>query len=162
MERWVPAKGFPNYDVSNEGRVRNRKTGRILRANKNSKGYLSVSLRRNGRQYTVRIHKLVADSFLGVPDGHDVMFEDGNKDNVNLDNLKIATRKENIRHSMATGRFKLNDYGKKRVKVRVIETGKEYGSIQECARDIGCRSGEISAYFSRFRDQVAGYHFEKL
>ena len=162
MERWVPAKGFPNYDVSSEGRVRNRKTGRILRANKNSRGYLSVSLSRNNRQCTIRIHRLMAESFLGVPDGYDVMFDDGDKENVCLDNLKVVTRKENINHAIDTGLIKPNDYGKKRIKVRVVETGKEYDSIRECARDIGCGSSDISNYLLGYHRPVKGYTFEKI
>ena len=30
MEVWVDAKGYPGYEVSSEGRIRNKKTGRIL------------------------------------------------------------------------------------------------------------------------------------
>ena len=162
MERWVPAKGFPNYDISSEGRVRNRKTGRILKANRSSKKYLSVTLCRNNCQYTVRIHRLVYDSFMGVPDGFDVMFRDGDRANVRLDNLKVVTRKENIHHAMETGQFKPNDYGKKRIKVRVIETGKVYDSIRECARDIGCGSSDISNHLLGYHRPVKGYTFEKV
>lgn len=163
MERWVPAKGFPNYDVSSEGRVRNRKTGRIMGVQESERGYLFTHLSKNKRSHKVRIHRLVAESFLGgLNEDLDVMFLDGNKSNPVLSNLKIVTRKENIRHAMNIGTFKPNDYGKKRIKVRVVETGKEYNSIRECARDIGCGSSDISNYLLGYHRPVKGYTFEKI
>lgn len=47
IEVWLPAKGFDNYEVSSKGRVRNVKTGRILKTQINDRGYEHLSLRKD-------------------------------------------------------------------------------------------------------------------
>ena len=42
MEKYITVKGFENYEVSNYGNVRNKKTNRILSAGKTKQGYLQV------------------------------------------------------------------------------------------------------------------------
>lgn len=163
MEKWLPIKNFPNYDASDEGRIRNHKTGKIVKQFKNYKGYMQVSLRKGDKMYTCRVGRLIADTFCGgISPNEDVMYLDGDKENTAPYNLKIGSRKESINRAIKDGRMKPNDYGKKRVKVRVLETGKEYGSIQECARDIGCGTGDISNYLLGYRKPVKGYTFEKI
>lgn len=91
----------PRYEVSNLGRVRDTKTGRILKESRNRDGgYLRVYV--NGRkEYT---HRLVADAFFsGDHSKMDVNHIDGNKDNNTLTNLEWCSRKENINHAFANG-----------------------------------------------------------
>jgi hypothetical protein len=64
-EEWKVIEGFPNYEVSSEGRV--RRGSKILKATPNSHGYLHVSLYREGRGHTKRVHYLVAQAFLPNP-----------------------------------------------------------------------------------------------
>lgn len=40
-ERWRDIDGFENYRVSFEGRVRNKRTGRVLRPAPDSSGYMA-------------------------------------------------------------------------------------------------------------------------
>ena len=44
-EMWLTIKYNENYEISNLGNVRNRKTKQILRTWKNSRGYLIISIR---------------------------------------------------------------------------------------------------------------------
>ena len=77
MEIWKPLKNFPSYDGSSEGRIRNIRTQRILKTYINEKGYETVCLRKNGRQYTVKVSKVIAETFLGEHPGMDVRNKNG-------------------------------------------------------------------------------------
>ena len=67
MEEWKELKINDNYQVSNLGKVKNKKTGRILRAANNG-GYLSVGLCRNGKSKSYSVHQLVGLCFIENPD----------------------------------------------------------------------------------------------
>lgn len=159
MEKWVPIKGLSNYEVSDKGRVKNSKTGRIMKSNKNSRGYEVICLRHNNTQVTKRVHRLVADNFYdGDHEGFDVNHIDGNKTNNNLSNLEFCTRSENLNHAFKTG-LKIPS---RQIKVRVIETGEVYDSIRECGRTIGCDQSMICQCLSGKMRACNGYHFEKV
>ena len=53
MEKWKPVKGYKGrHEVSNLGRVRNQRTGRILRQRITKKGYRRVNIYANGKAQT--------------------------------------------------------------------------------------------------------------
>ena len=163
-EIWIPIRNFPIYDCSNFGRIRNSKTGRIMRQSINTRGYLQVTLRRNNRYYTLRVHRLVASAFHPTSnmDELDVNHIDGNKLNNDADNLEWCTRSENIRHGIRIGLIHTNNYGRKRRPVRVVETGEEFESIRECSKTINADPSEISQYLNGKTRSVEGYHFEEI
>lgn len=98
-EWWVPARGFEaHYELSTFGRVRNRRTGRILAA---SGRYPSVRL--DGR--TVAVHRLMGETFLGGPQpGQVVCHQDDDPNNLWICNLAYGSRRDNaadaIRHGV--------------------------------------------------------------
>ena len=163
-EKWIPAYGFPKYEVSSEGRIRNFKTGKILKTQINQKGYEVLTLMRNGRQHTVRVHRLVAESFYGSPhDGMYVKHIDDDVSNNKASNLEFSTRKEIIRHAIERGTMSKNDYGKPRIRVRDITTGIVYNSLNECERDTGIDHSEISKYISgKIKYPIKGHMFERI
>ena len=60
MTRWITVEDHPNYEVSNNGEVRNKRTGRILKGMVNPiNGYLRVTLD-GEKEY---IHRLVGQAF---------------------------------------------------------------------------------------------------
>jgi hypothetical protein len=98
VEEWRVIGGFDNYSISNLGRVRNDRTGRILKAVlNNGTGYLVVCLCNRGSR-TKAIHKLVASAFLGDSEGLEVNHIDRNKQNNNVGNLEYCTRSANERN----------------------------------------------------------------
>jgi NUMOD4 motif/HNH endonuclease len=102
-EIWKPIKGFPNYEVSNLGRVKSIRYGRILKGNRDSRGYLKVTLMGNV-QKTRLIHQLVFEAFVGSrPAGFDVAHIDDDKENPRLDNLALMTRSENQKMTVIAG-----------------------------------------------------------
>jgi len=112
-EEWREVRGFPCYEVSDEGRVRNTRSGRVLakRPNKKQKGYLQVLIRDDkGVVRSPLVHHLVVRAFIGpIPPDLEVNHKDGDKLNNRLDNLEFMTRLENAQHALHV----LGTYGRK-------------------------------------------------
>lgn len=101
-EFWLDVKDIPNYEVSNLGNVRNKKTGRVLQQmlSKKEDGYLRVNI---GGKHKY-IHRLVADAFFdGDHSGMCVNHIDGNKLNNHISNLEWCDTVDNVRHAQETG-----------------------------------------------------------
>src|SRR5882757_125869 len=100
-ERWRPVVGFPNYDVSDFGRVRRALTargpgstpGRVRRQSISSTtGYPMLTLYLPPRRPFWRtVHSLTAETFIGpCPPGQEVLHGDGNRANNHLSNLRYG------------------------------------------------------------------------
>ena len=101
VEEWKPTAGFPGYEVSNLGSVRNGLTLQKLIPQSNKKGYLQVHI---GSKKPF-VHRLVITVFIGKApsDLHVVNHKDGNKRNNCVGNLEWVTHSENMRHSYSLG-----------------------------------------------------------
>jgi len=98
-EEWKDIKDYENYEVSDQGRVRNKKTGRILKPWKCTSGYLEVYLASNGKHEVKLIHRLVAQSFLSNPNNYpQVNHRDEDKTNNTVDNLEWCTSQYNANY----------------------------------------------------------------
>ncbi len=93
--RSLPFPWITHYEVSNRGRVRNSTTDRILKPwpgyGKNGKYYMKVYLYSRGQRHAYFVHRLVAFCFLEVD------HKDRIRNNNDLSNLEVVTRKENDR-----------------------------------------------------------------
>lgn len=66
FEFWLPIKDFPNYEVSTEGRVRNVKTGKLLKiTKKDNKSQLILS--NAGKTYMKSVAQMVLEAFTKTP-----------------------------------------------------------------------------------------------
>lgn len=91
-ETWI--KYSDTYSVSNYGNVRNDTTKKILKARKNSCGYLRVNIL-NREMF---IHRMVAQCFLGYSKKKYINHLDGSKQNNSVYNLEYCTASENMLH----------------------------------------------------------------
>ncbi len=91
MDQWKEVLDYSNYEVSNFGVIRNRKTKLILKQYFNRKGFLYVYLidSNNGRRYKKLVHRAVAEVFLPETNIQPyVEHIDGNKENNVVWNLR--------------------------------------------------------------------------
>jgi hypothetical protein len=108
-EVWKKISHIPGYEVSNFGQVRsldtpNGKRGRILKPNLDKVGYPCVYPTVGLKNFTCRIHHLVAQEFIGPrKKGVWVLHSDGNQKNNNAKNLRYGTPKENCADRKAHG-----------------------------------------------------------
>ena len=96
------------FEVSNAGRIRNKKTGRILKQRVNKNGYyqISVSLGSRKNKKVLKMHKAVTETFIPNPNNLPMPnHKDGNKLNNCCDNLEWVTNAENIRHALQNKLF---------------------------------------------------------
>lgn len=106
---WRVINEQSRYEISNDGYVRNRNTGRILRSAPDRDGYHTVILYDSGEKYNRKIHRLVAQYFLEPDLRRDqVNHKDGNKMNNHVSNLEWCTRSENTRHAYDHKLFEAN------------------------------------------------------
>ena len=95
---------FEYYDVTQDGKVINLRTGRILKPDLIWDGYERVTLSQNGKLKRFRVHRLVADAF--IPNPFNLPFVnhiDGNKRNNKIDNLEWVSCKDNTIHAFDNG-----------------------------------------------------------
>lgn len=106
-EEWRTVAIAPDYEVSNLGRVRSLKFGkvRILRPCVNTLGYHNYALRYDGRLIHTTAHVLVAEAFIGPrPAGMVVRHWDDIRSNNALTNLLYGTHADNARDAVRNGR----------------------------------------------------------
>lgn len=107
MEEWKDVIEYEGlYRVSNTGEVMSLYYNKeyVLPKRVDKRGYLLVTLSKNGKSKKVRIHRLVAKAFIPNPENKpQVNHIDGNKQNNCVSNLEWATNKENIGHAWRTG-----------------------------------------------------------
>ena len=163
-ETWKAIKGFPNYEVSTYGNVRNVKTGRILKPFDNSHGYLQVRLFNNGKGYQLFVHVLVSKAFLPDtghnPDGtimighHQVNHRDECKTNNNLLNLEWCDSKYNNRYSKTFEKAQPLAVEACKKTVQCIETGIIYESTASAEHKLNLKKDSV-------RHQINPKHRQK-
>lgn len=90
--------GYPGYSVSEDGQVYSSVSGRFLRVQRCSNGYLFVRLGRPSKQQLM--HRLVAAAFIPNPEGKPhVNHKDANRTNNQVANLAWVTPSENHLHA---------------------------------------------------------------
>lgn len=161
MATWKNINEFPQYSVSDDGRVRNNKTGKILTQNPDTNGYLSVGLCRDGKQTTKRVHRLVAEAFIPNPlNLHDINHKDGNKNNNHKLNLEYCTRSYNMIHS-----YRVLGNGTRatvRNGVLCIETSEVYPTVEAAAKAVGRSSMAIRKCLYGRTKTAAGKHWRDV
>lgn len=95
----------PNYEISNFGRLRNKKTGHFRAFSDNGTGYMTVQININKKTKSFYIHRLVANAFIEKNNllQNEVNHKDGDKKNNCVSNLEWCTSRENNIHAIKFG-----------------------------------------------------------
>lgn len=144
MERWLQIDEFPGYSVSNEGRVRNDVTGRIMVMVRNRGGVLMVGLFKDGVQYKRGIAKLVADRFLPhntLESFNTPMHLDGDPSNCAVSNLVWRPRWYVYKYQQQFENYRQPYVDRK---IMDAKSGELYANSWEAAIANGLREFEVA------------------
>lgn len=156
-EVWAEVEGFPDYAVSTHGNVMNVRTNVVLKPRLNSYGYSRVVLRRDGQSHDFFVHTLVARAFItGYRWGVKITHVGDNSDN-HVTNLRF------LRRFGKEVRLGVIDKHAKRARarrVKIVETGMVFTSVESCARYINGDTSTIYRVLKGLRDSHKGFTFE--
>lgn len=149
IEQWKIIEDYPDYMVSNFGRVKSlnyRNTGKekIMTPNKlnNGKGYLRIELSKNCITKKFLVHRLVATAFIPNPENKPQI------DHINTDrtdnrveNLRWVTNKENCNNPISKKHYSNGNKGKTSKKIVQFTLDekfiKQWDSINEIKNELG-------------------------
>lgn len=161
IEVWKDIKGYENkYQVSNYGKVKSlnyRRTGedKLLKLQNDKDGYLVVNLSKNGKLKNVKVHRLVALTFIKNTNNYKIInHKDENKHNNNYNNLEWCTQSYN------------NLYGthisKITKKIICMETKEVFFSIKEAANKYKINGSDICSCCKKRLKTAGGYTWKYI
>ena len=157
--------------MSNRGRIRNAKTGRVRSLIEHIEGYLHVDLCNNDYPVTkewVKVHRAVAHAFIdntleviqgnytGDAESRVVHHIDSDKTNNNVSNLQIVTNKENIleAHKVKRNNSRLSEDDIEEIRRRYDNRQNEPVSLKELANEYGVHTETIGRIGRRKRREL--------
>lgn len=156
MERWKKVVGFPDYSVSDQGRVRRdvggmgTRPGKILNGWQREKyRHIAIRLQRDNSSFYDYVHRLVLEAFVGpCPEGMEGCHNDGDPTNNRLENLRWDTHKSNgadmVKHG-TSNRGELQANAKlTEAEARAIKFGNLPGLQREIAEKFGIAERTVS------------------
>lgn len=159
-EEWREMSGYEGlYWVSNLGRIwaipRKGTSGGLMKGCPDRKGYIIVTLRKDGVQSSQRLHRKIAETFIPNPEGYkEVNHKDEDKQNNSVENLEWCTTAYN------------HEYGTRTLRcgrpVRCVETREEYPGAKWAAKEKGLDPSTITKSCKNVNRTCGGYHWEYI
>ena len=132
--------GYDYYGITSHGRVWSFKRNQWLAQYKNEKGYMYVSLSKDGKSRNFRVHRLVAAAFLLNYDYlPQVNHKDEDKTNNHVSNLAWISSKDNVNYGTANARRR----EKLGTTVVCFETGETWPSKKQFRQKFGFDAYEV-------------------
>ena len=172
-EIWKKVDGYPNYEVSNLGNVRSLNYHRegeskILKTSLNNKGYLYITLCKEGKTKRYFVHRLVAQAFLDNPNNlPQVNHKDEDKTNNHVSNIEYCDAKYNMNYGTRIDRQKQNTINKQGKECNYSKPINQYSKDNvfikrwDCAsdvkRELGFSNSNICLCLRGKRKSCGGY-----
>lgn len=98
QEIYKKLNDYSKYEFSNLGNIKNIITNKIIKQSKTTKGYLGVYIYKDSlkRFISVKVHRLIAETFLIKEPNMVIDHIDNNKINNNIENLEYVSNRYNI------------------------------------------------------------------
>lgn len=142
MEEWKNIEKT-HYSVSNMGKIRNDKTGKILGKGLDKDGYCLTAIPYDGKFKTQKVHRLVAAYFISNPlNLPQVNHINGVKTDNRVENLEWVTALDNLRHAYKNGLHVIKPVYMLNDKKQII---KEFESTREAGKEVGVTNASISS-----------------
>lgn len=170
QEIWKVFLDYPFVEVSNLGRVRTKDRtvtrsdgsklfvkGRILKQQRDRYGYMFVQFSDNGKRITLKVHRMVAITFIPNPDNQpQVNHIDCNRSNNIVSNLEWCTNQYNTAY-----REKYGKASSRPVFAVNVETGEalHFKSRGEAERKLNIPHQDILAIIEGKQNTVHGWWF---
>ncbi|QFG09176.1 homing endonuclease [Arthrobacter phage Sporto] len=161
-ETWVEVEGYPNYAVSNYGRVVNVRTDQLLSLRPNDRGYLRVRLSNPDHQLRdFYVHKLVGWAFWNFDLNDQTIHYDGDVQNNHATNLRLRKRVRKETNTRPLVGSETQEYKRQwGQKIRIVETDEVFSTVRDCADYINGDYSSIYACLRGVRKSHRGYSFE--
>ena len=162
VETFVEIEGFENYEVSNLGKVRNIKSGIMLKPWITKDGYLRHCLYKHNKRKNLLLHRIIATAFIDNPGKKpQVNHIDENKLNNDLSNLEWCTERENLIHGTRTKRV-AEKLSKKVIQLDLNDNVlNEFESMKQAEQKTGVLVKNISSCCNGKRKSAGGYKWRR-
>lgn len=140
---WKDVVGFEgSYKVSDTGLVYSFFAKRLKATKKNNRGYVQISLHKEGKEHMWLLHRVVAMAFIPNPSNHpQINHIDEDKDNNHVNNLEWCTNKHNRHHGTGYARsVEGHDY-----KRMGFNNGKPVTMFSLCGKEIASFPSVVAA-----------------
>ena len=172
-EIWKDIRGYEGlYQVSNWGRVRSLKFGkiRILKASiRNNDGRYVINLRKDGKTKMYRIHRLVAEAFIPNPlNLPQINHKDENPGNNIVDNLEWCDAKYNNNYGTHKQRVSASNKNHPVLSKPVKQIDKQgdilniFPSAIEASRYLNCYPSQIIDVCNGHHKTAHGFYFQYI
>jgi hypothetical protein len=171
-EVWLDIKGYDgHYQVSSFGRVKS--LARLVECRKDvfvnkkekflsdwdcGKGYRKVKLSKDGVEKSIRVHRLVAETFLSNPEAKsEVNHINGIKNDNRVENLDWCTSSENTIHAL-NNKLKISQKGSEHGMSKLTEN--DVLEIRKIGRSKGLK--EVSKIFNVSESLISNVLLNKI
>lgn len=129
------------YSISSWGRIKNNKTGKILKGKIRDNGYKEYCLRINGQKKSFLAHRIVYETFYPFEKILTINHIDGDKLNNHINNLEnVSQLQNNLKSIYETKAKKYKTIGQYDKEGNLIQT---FTTSTEAAKAMGCSSATI-------------------
>ena len=149
------------YEINQDGAIRNSTTKRLIQTFLSAEGAVVCNLKKK----RLRVARLVAEAFIPNPHNKPIIgYKDGDKENVNADNLVWCTYAEHIALAIQTGYQK--EHANKTA-IAQLDKGKTriiagYTSLLEASKATGVPIGNISEVLNGKRKTAGGFVWKRI